>query len=550
VVHIERNIDHWALNIAEKVIKRTDSPTIATGTTPSGIMHIGNLKDVLTGWYIYQAINDLGNSPKLIWICDDFDALRKVPGYLSNSDGEIVPITDDQKKLLDENLGKPLRTIEDPFGCHDSYAEHFVSLFKEELKDIGIYEDVNIISSYNDLYGSDILHKGFKIILENANEILEIVNKYRTHKLENPFSFIQIRCPVCGKMVGKVTKIYEDGKVEFECTGKDFAGRYIKGCGFKGEVDLFKSNTFKLDWKLDWANRWYCLGVDAEPFGKEHATYGGSWTVSSEIIKNIYKREPPVPAIYEFFLVNGEKMSSSKGNCYTAKQMLEIIEVPVFIFFYGKRLNKQWNLDLSKINNLVQEYDRIESLILENNINKISPDMDLPSSLKSVSDQLYAYYLANKRKLKPIANKIDYNFGAILVQLFDIDKAIHRYQEIKGINMTEDEIEYNKHRLKLIKNWIENYGPEFLKIELKSNYIKLSKDEIEYLKYILENLGYKTILDIINEYSEKIPKTRQFEILYNILIGKSKGPRITTIIDCYGIENVKKVIENYLNKYI
>ncbi len=515
---------HWSEQFAEMAIKRNENPILASGITPSGIMHIGNLKDVMTAWYIKMAIEEKGHKSILYWVSDDFDALRKVPNKLSDSEGNIIDLTDSQKEELKLELGKPVSEVKDIFGCHNSYAEHFIDLFKKELEELEIKDDITILSSYKNLYGGGKLLKGIKIVLEKAKDILEIINKYRTHKLKSPYEMIQVKCPNCGKMVGKIIEIYEDGKVLFECTGKDFDGKWIEGCGFKGEINLFEPNTFKLDWKVDWATRWYCLDVTLEPFGKEHATPGGSWTVSSEICKNVFNREPPIPVVYEFFLVNGEKMSSSKGNCYNTKQMLEILEVEVFRFFYGKRLNRTWDLNLKNINLLVQEYDEVERKYFNNEEDSL----------------LKAYYYANKCNPKLIENKIDYNFGAILIQLFDFETALGRFQEIKGIKLSEEEKKYNLRRLKLIKNWIEKYGPEYLKVCGEPKVPEMNEGEKEIIKKFAEELDENNVLELINKYSEKIPKERLFRILYNLLIGKDKGPRITTLIKCLGVKEVKK----------
>ena len=110
----------------------------------------------------------------------------------------------------------------------------------------------------------------------------------------------------------------------------------------------------------EWAARWSLFKVTCEPFGKEHATVGGSYDTSKIISKKIFDWEPPEPVVYEFFTLNGEKISSSKGNVITLADWLMIAEPETLKYFMYKRLQKQRDIDLKRIPNLADEYDEVE----------------------------------------------------------------------------------------------------------------------------------------------------------------------------------------------
>jgi Lysyl-tRNA synthetase (class I) len=92
-----------------------DKNVIATGITPSGDIHIGNMREVLTGDMIYRALVDRGKDAELVYIADTFDPLRRVYPFLPRS--------------YEEHVGKPLSSVPDPYGCHENYAEHFLDPF-------------------------------------------------------------------------------------------------------------------------------------------------------------------------------------------------------------------------------------------------------------------------------------------------------------------------------------------------------------------------------------------------------------------------------------
>src|SRR5262249_45942644 len=116
-------------------------------------------------------------------------------------------------------------------------------------------------------------------------------------------------------------------------------------CGHTGRVSPFGGNG-KLFWKVDWAAKWIALGVDVEGGGKDHSTKGGSRDVANHITKEIFNYEPPFDIPYEFFLVGGKKMSSSKGRGSSEKDIADLFPPREFrLTLIGKDIKEQINFD-------------------------------------------------------------------------------------------------------------------------------------------------------------------------------------------------------------
>ena len=125
----EKKFYHWTDVIAEKIIRLKGDKKkyiIESGITPSGVIHLGNFREAITADLVRQALEKRGKEVEFLYVWDDYDVLRKVPKNLPEQD------------MIKDNLRKPVFKVPDPFGCHDSYAKHFQSVFEEENKMVGV----------------------------------------------------------------------------------------------------------------------------------------------------------------------------------------------------------------------------------------------------------------------------------------------------------------------------------------------------------------------------------------------------------------------------
>ena len=279
----------------KSIIEKKGKITLQTGYGPSGLPHIGTFGEVARTTMIVNALRELTDLPaEIITFSDDMDGLRKVPDNVPN------------QKLLETNLHKPLTDVPDPFNKFKSFGEHNNEMLKNFLNNFNFEYT---FKSSTSLYKSSFFNSSLKIILKNYDEIMNIIlptlGKER-QKTYSPF------LPICEES-GHVLEIpvleidKNNSKIIFDNNGK------------KLEKSILDGNC-KLQWKVDWAMRWYALDVDFEMYGKDLIE---SAILSTKIINLIGKNNPSGFA-YELFLdEKGEKISKSKGNGITIDQWLE-----------------------------------------------------------------------------------------------------------------------------------------------------------------------------------------------------------------------------------
>lgn len=193
---------HWAYKIATELINKypnKETYVCASGISPSGSVHIGNFREVLTTFFVVKALKDLGKNTRFIFSWDDYDRFRKVP---NNVDAEFQ-----------QYIGKSYVDIPDPFGCHTSYAEHFEAEFEDVLNVFGI--DIEFIYQHR-AYTSGKYNKQILHALTQRKEIYDILMKFKTSQSTNQqrdsFYPITIYCKNCGKDDTKMIRFDENKK--------------------------------------------------------------------------------------------------------------------------------------------------------------------------------------------------------------------------------------------------------------------------------------------------------------------------------------------------
>jgi len=482
---------HWADTIAEKLVERGE-PVIETGTSISGIPHIGNASDVIRGDAVKRALENKDVSARLIWVADDSDPFRSVPGGM--------------QELKDE-LGKPVYDVRE-----GSFLKKYRDNFVNELKEFGVEPEIH---SGTELYRSCGLCDEIKIAFEKREKIVEILNKFRNNKLPDDYVPWSPVCRGCGKIsTPRVTGV--DGyKVSYVCEDIELKGGKVGGCDYEGVSDALKGEG-KLPWRVEWPARWHHFKVTCEPFGKDHAAAGGSYDTCKIISKEIFGWRAPEPVIYEFLTINGAKISSSAGNVITLSDWKRIAEPEVLRYFMFKKLNKQRDIDLSKIPNITDEYDNTEKAFLEN----------------GEKDATRMFELAQVRE-KPRFCGIPYTLCAVLSQIipdFDEKTIVERVKE-SGYEVKDGDSLMQ--RVKAASEWVnEGYAPEYLKFELSEGKLTgLSEKQKKFLMKIPGELNvkwtpqtfHKRIYELARE-ADLDPK-EAFKAIYQTLIGKDKGPK-------------------------
>ncbi len=293
----------WPFEEARKLIERLERSgksevMFETGYGPSGLPHIGTFGEVVRTTVVRNAFRVLtGDAVKtrLIAFSDDMDGLRKVPDNIPN------------REIIARHLGKPLTQVPDPFGEYDSFAAHNNARLRSFLDRFGF--EYEFISS-TEAYKSGRFDKALLRVLDRFDEVQAIMlPSLRNERAATYSPFLPIH-PRTGVVM------------QARVLGHDAAAGVIRWRDPEND-EVFETpvtgGRCKLQWKPDWAMRWYALGIDYEMAGKDLIE---SVKLSSHITR-VLGAEPPAGFNYELFLdENGQKISKSKGNGLTIEQWL------------------------------------------------------------------------------------------------------------------------------------------------------------------------------------------------------------------------------------
>ncbi|MCK5477130.1 MAG: lysine--tRNA ligase [Candidatus Aenigmarchaeota archaeon] len=518
---------HWADQYAKKIIERNKTKKtyiVELGITPSGIVHIGNFREVMTQYLVYRALLDNGVNAEFIYMWDDYDRFRKVPKGIDKS--------------FEQYIGMPVSNVPDPWGCHKSYADHFKENLIEELNILNIHPKYY---STTKLYEKCTFAENINTALKNTDKIKQILNKFRKDNLGEKWLPVIVICSKCHK---------ETEDIEFI---KDFTVKYKCSCNNEETIDFRKKGNVKLRWRTDWASRWAYFGVDFESSGKDHKSEGGSWDTSSNICKNIFDCILPIGPMYEFVNVKGNigKMSSSLGNTATVSDLLNIYPPYIVKFIYTAKINKPIDIPFDEdIFNIYNYYDETEEVYFGK------------KTLENKKKELHfkrIYELSQIDKIqKEITKKISFKEAFNIVLYVQEEKR----KEYAFQSVEDKDGKLNKHdkeaiecRLRCAKYWLENYAPEDMKISLlkeKNEKIDVTAFEKSF-KNICDNLSacetQKDIELLIYNSAKDFDKKPGdlFKAIYLALIGRERGPRLANFIQMSGKGKIQEILEKYIN---
>ena len=394
----------WA-DAAADAVESTDPDdpiVVKGGVSPSGVPHIGHLNELLRGYFVAEALRDRGHDVRQVFTADDRDRLRTVPRRLADLEGTIVGLGEVDAGALGRNLGKPYTDIPDPFGCCDSYGDHFTEILRQDARALGL--DVDFVSN-TDLYEDGTFDDVVAHVLANQDAAREVLADYQAKVDDDYVPFFAI-CEQCGQLTEGVTGVdLEAGTVDYRCVDAEAGDDVIEGCGHEGTATFREG---KLPWRFEWPAQWQVLDVDFEPFGKDHAE--GSWPSGTHIAREVLGIEPPVPMVYEWFTLNGDALSSSAGNIITLDDVLELLEPEVLRYFFVKEPLKQRDFDVAHLDLLVDEFDRFERIYFDE-------AEEVTQSERELAGRAYPMLVDEPRADRV---RIPYTFAAVLGMTDDI----------------------------------------------------------------------------------------------------------------------------------
>ncbi|MBI5451862.1 lysine--tRNA ligase [Candidatus Gottesmanbacteria bacterium] len=497
----------WADRIAKEIIstKKYKPYWVDDMFTPSGFAHIGSLRGPLVHDLIYRALIDDKVKASSTYIFNDFDPIDGLPPELVNK--------------FKQYLGFPLRLAPSPEPGFDSFADYFTSDFQNVLKNLGV--SAKFLSSWN-MYHDGKFNEVIKIALSNAPKIQDIYQKVSgSKKREKGWLPLQVICERCGKLGTTRVFAWDGKKVEYSCEPEMVL--WAKGCGYRGKVSPFDGNG-KLPWKVDWPAHWKVLGVTIEGAGKDHSSAGGSRDIAKELCKHVFQYPNPFNLPYEFFLIGGKKMSSSKGLGLKARDLTSLLPAAVARFLFVRTDFRQTiefdPLETYAIPDLFDEYDRCFRAYIKGSDENLARAFEL-SQIGKIPARKDIFL----PRFRDVANYLQ-------LPSVDLQK---KFAEIKGAKLTADESTILHERQNYAKIWLADYAPYETKIEIKEEVPQEAKNltaaQRKYLKELLKVLGKVKDSSSLEKKLYEIAKNSgisakdAFAAIYLPLLGKTSGPK-------------------------
>jgi len=494
----------------QKIYEKKGKITLQTGYGPSGLPHIGTFAEVARTTMMVNAIKQLIDVPtEIITFSDDMDGLRKIPDNIPN------------KEILEKNLHKPLTSVPDPFNKYKSFGEHNNEMLKKFLDK---FKFNYTFKSSTETYKKGLFNTALLLVLEKYEDIKEIVlptlGKER-QKTYSPF------LPICLE-TGKVLEVpiieikKKEGKIIYQNGDKKVETEVING-------------KCKLQWKVDWAMRWYAFDIDYEMYGKDLIE---SAVLSSKICKMLGKKSPNGFA-YEMFLdEKGEKISKSKGNGITIEQWLKYASPESLSLYMYQNPKRAKKLYADVVPKAVDEY-----LIC---IDKFS-EQDAKHRLLNPVWHVHNGNPPKEKSIMPFS---------VLLNLVGTSNATDKDVLWKFIIKYKKDIKVLDHP---ILDRLVEYALKYFTDIVKPNkkYRKPNEKEKKALQDLIKRLrdckdqmdpeAIQTIVYSVgkdNGYKENLREW--FKAIYEIIFGDQDGPRMGFFISFFGIKESIELINKYI----
>lgn len=526
---------HWADQMADKIIREKgdlDSYTCASGITPSGTVHIGNFREIITVDLVVRALRDRGKNVRFIYSWDDYDVFRKVPANMPDPE------------ILEKYLRYPITMVPDTTGRNENYARHHEVDIEKELPRVGINPEFLYQASR---YRANRYAEGMKKALQNRELIKECLNEYRDeqHKMkpEDVYWPVSVFCGKCNKDTTEITGYDGEYGISYKCE-----------CGNCETADLRTFKGAKLGWRVDWPMRWNEEKVVFEPGGKDHISPGGSYDTAKLVSKKIYNWDAPITMRYDFVNLKGVpgKMSSSKGKVISLVDALEVYQPEVLRYiFAGTRPNTEFAISFDlDVNKVYEDYDKTERIVW---------GVDKAKSEDVLAKEKRIYILSQLDGKMPsvMPYQIGFRMMTTLLQTYsgDIDAVIKSLGDVKP----EQEAALRR-RAQCAWYWIRECAPSCAedfcfalredgsKADLSGDMlaaVKRVRDEVvpRVGSFALDKECQQAMYDIATELG--LDAKALFTALYQALIGKDQGPRLASFMKIIGKEKLQKILSVY-----
>lgn len=469
--------------------------------SPSGRVHVGSLRGVILHDCITRALRDRGAPVEFLYGYDDFDPLDGLPAGHED---------------LASCLGLPLCYVPSPDpAAAPNFARYYADEFTRVFTRLGATPRIYWAS---ELYGSGVFDAAIRTALDRAGEIIEIDRAISGSRRAERHPF-QVICEACRKIGTTVVTGWDGNQVSYACRPDKVA--WAQGCGHEGRRSPFGGGG-KLQYVTEWAAKWHTLGVTVEGAGKDHMTRGGSYDRAGAIVEAIYGSPRPFSIPYEWFLVGGRKMASSKGVGMPAVDFAEVLR-PEMARFTMVRPHFRQHVDFDPsgetIPQLYDEFDRAARAY---------------AGLEDDPDLARTFYYAHAPEPQAGAFRLRFTRVAHLSQIPGVDLEAEAERE-KGAPLTEEDRHELAVRLSDVRRWLRSYAPEAYRIEVQTTLppaaARLSPDQRAFLAALVplveETVDGDSLHGAIHRLKGEMglaPKAA-FGAIYLAFLGKESGPQ-------------------------
>jgi lysyl-tRNA synthetase, class I len=538
--------DDWVARTAAQVRAEGERrhpgevPTCASGISPSGPVHLGNLRELMTPHLVADEVRRNGAPCRHILSWDDYDRLRRVPAGLPDSFAEYV--------------GRPLTGVPDPCGQHENYAEHFKAPLRDALDRLGV--QVTEISQ-TEMYTSGAYTAQIVLAMRRRADIGAVLARYRTRRADaddedepQAGEYFPFRpyCAVCGRDDTTVTA-FDDETTDIT---------YTCACGAVVGPIPVADVAGKLAWKVDWPMRWAYEHVTFEPAGVDHSSPGSSFTVGGELVTEIFGGEMPLHFGYSFVGTPGSaKLSGSRGGAPTPADALEIFEAPLLRWLYARRRPEQ-SITLAfntEVGRTYDEWDALSRKVAEENADLASYAVFTRASSTSDGPLPVTPRPLPFRTLASVADITAGDQAQILRIVRDLtaDDPVGTLDEVRP-------------RLDCAQAWVTGYVDPADRTQVRdapdsARLATLTESERDAIKLLVSGMTEDWSLEGLTTLLYGIPKLQRglaisapptqdlkvaqrawFVLLYQLLVGQDTGPRLPTLLLALGQDRIRSLL--------
>ena len=512
---------------ADELAARVSGPQVINDSkTPSGTVHVGSLRGPVILDVIVRALRAAETPTTFLYGIDDLDPM----------DAQALLTPD----AVDREMGRPLAAIPDQVGDgHASYARHHAEAFIETFAGLGIHPDRYYWMSEH--YAAGDLDPYIRTALDRAATVREIYRRVANVQHPDTWHPLSVICETCGKVGTTIVTEWDGDRVHYEC--RPDLVTWARGCGTSGWVSPFGGRA-KLPWNVEWAAQWGLFGVTIEPCGKDLSTAGGSRDRSDAIAREVFEREPPINVPYEFLLIGGRKMSTSKGQGASAQKIVEVVPPEQLrLLFLRPKPNTAIEFEpeaTDAIPRLFDEFDRLAAATAGREVKgELPPGYEAMFRYSLVDPE--ADVATEAARFRPAFSHL-----AMLAQVPGVD-IVGRVRDEKGSDLDAAELLILQERLRSARAWLETYAPERARMDVRTSLpdeaAALDDAQRSFLDALAARVGpaanatstasqpairggdawQAAIFETATE--RELPAPRAFEALYLAFLGRPNGPR-------------------------